>query len=247
MAIDEKLIHSETDLYNWLHADHDKFYEIGDPLEFFMMMHPRTCFLKNVPKNSVVLDVGAGDGGLINLKEWLQFPRPDLKFVGLDLEQGEFTGKYDEFKICDINKAKPIFEITPNVAVLSQFIEHIESPRDVFEWLYELLPVGGDVFVDWPASHTEFLPGRSSIQKMGFDITTLNFFDDRTHIKAYETAELAQMANGIGFTIINQGIIDMPFLANAMKQYGVKEKSFFYLSMAMWLRVNFVTYLTLKK
>jgi len=227
--------------------------EVSDPLpadiahEHYLLMHPRISYLKNLPHNSVILDVGAGSGALRGFREWLGFKRMDLKFIGISLDHGQYTGTYEEFHICDLSHTTPKFELKPTDAVLAQFIEHVEDPKIFLKKLAEILPTGGTAFVDWPGSHTQNLPTCVDIRSQGFDITTLNFFDDSTHKKAYTLEEMSDYATVAGFEITASGYVDMPYLANSLKHHGIESKDQYLLSMAVWLKTNFVSYLRLVK
>jgi hypothetical protein len=238
---------STEELLLWLRS------AVEDPLpadiahEHYLLMHPRISYLKNLPQNSIVLDVGAGSGALRGFRDWLGFKRMDLKFIGISLDHGEHTGAYEEFHICDLSHQSPEFYLKPTDAVLAQFIEHVEDPSVYLKKLNEHLPLGGKAFIDWPSSHTVNLPKCVDVRSHGFDITTLNFFDDSTHKKAYTLEEMSEYAVAAGFGVIAAGYVDMPFLANSLKHHGILNQDQYLLSMAVWLKTNFVSYLQITK
>jgi 2-polyprenyl-3-methyl-5-hydroxy-6-metoxy-1,4-benzoquinol methylase len=235
------------DLLLWLRSEFSEPLPADIAHEHYLLMHPRISYLKNLPQNSVVLDVGAGSGALRGFREWLGFKRLDLKFIGISLDHGEHTETYEEFHICDLSQESPKFELKPSDAVLAQFIEHVQDPGIFLKKLADVLPVGGTAFVDWPAAHTINLPKCADIRSHGFNITTLNFFDDSTHLKAYTIEEMSDYAAAAGFEVTAAGYVDMPYLANSLKYHGIKNQDQYLLSMAVWLKTNFVCYLRLEK
>ena len=227
--------------------------EVVDPLpadiahENYLLMHPRISYLKNLPQNSVVLDVGAGSGALRGFREWLGFKRLDLKFVGISLDHGEHTRDYEEFHICNLSNETPEFKLRPKDAVLAQFIEHVEDPSVFLKKLANILPAEGSVFIDWPGAHTVNLPKCNDIKNSGYDITTLNFYDDSTHKKAYTIEQMSEYAISAGFKVTSAGYVDMSYLANSLKHHGVLNRDHYLLSMSVWLKTNFISYIKLVK
>ena len=74
--------------------------EAGAPLidastanEAYILHHPRTCFLKTLPKDAVICDVGAGAGMLPVFRRWPGLLREDLRFVGVSLFRPEKDGR----------------------------------------------------------------------------------------------------------------------------------------------------------
>ena len=227
--------------------------EVPNPLpenvahDHYLLMHPRISYLKNLPLNSVVMDIGAGSGALRGFRQWLGFLRMDLKFIGLSLEHGEHTRDYEEFHLVNLDQEKPALTLQPTNVVAAQVIEHIEDPQQFLHWMYSVLPPGGSAFVDWPSWHTGELPRRDDLKAAGYEVTTINFFDDSTHQKLINTEELIQKARQAGFLVTNTGCVDMPYLAESLKHHGLKNNDSYLLSMAIWLKVNFISYITLKK
>ncbi len=238
---------SPEDLIAWLQEPVDDPLPASVAHDCYLLMHPRIAYLKNVRRNGVILDMGAGDGGLRSFREWLGFERRDLKFVGVSLSHGKHTDSYEEFHVNDFETDPPRFSLQPTDVVAAQFLEHIERPRAFLEWVAGLLPKGGSAFIDWPSSHTVNLPKRDIIRSAGFDITTLNFFDDATHRQAYTISEIIDLAVSSGFAPRACGQLDLPYIAESLKFHGIRLRDQYLLSMAVWLRTRFVSYVCLEK
>ncbi len=226
---------------------------VTDPLssnvahENYLLMHPRTSFVKNLPAGSTLFDIGSGRGGLVGFKDWLGFKRQDLRFVGASLAHGEHTHKYDEFFVGNLDQKKPVFDIPPQYALASQLIEHVGKPDELFSWIGELLPRAGRFYLDWPSAHTVDLPKRKLFFDAGFNVTTLNFFDDGTHLTAYPIPDIANRLEDCGFRIQAAGYIEMPFIAESLKHNGILENNSYFMSMALWLRTRFTSYVVAEK
>ena len=219
----------------------------NDTLDYFLLFHPRVVFLKTLPQNSVVLDVGAGDGSLRGFRNWLGYDRSDLKFVGVSLGHSGRTEEYEEFHTTNLDVEKPVFKLQPNAVVAAQFIEHIDNPVELVNWLSTVVSHGSSLYFDWPSEHTVKLPPRQSIIDGGFPITTLNFFDDCTHKNAHSIEYIKSILEPAGFEIVTQGILSLPHIEESLKHYGIAEANEFFLSMAMWLRTGFVSYVSARK
>jgi hypothetical protein len=212
-------------------------------LEHFLLMDARVRFLKTLPHGSVVLDLGAGEGQLRNFREWLGFPRRDLRFVGVSLEHGAHTRAYEEFFVGDVEAQKPRFGLTPNAVIAGQFIEHTREPRAIADWLAGLLAPGSLLHFDWPSPHAAKLPARAGILAAGYDVSTLNFFDDATHVRTFSIPEMAAILGAAGFAPREAGIPRLPYLSNQLKHHGIARRDQYLLTMALWLRTGFVSYL----
>jgi hypothetical protein len=213
----------------------------------YLLMHPRTVFIKNLPLASTLFDIGTGNGGLVGFKDWLGFNRPDLRFVGASLAHGQHTHKYDEFFLGNLDKEKPIFNIPPQYALASQLIEHIGKPEELFNWINDLIPKGGKFYLDWPSAHTVDLPQRKLFLEAGFNVTTFNFFDDPTHLTAYPIADIVGRIEKSGFQVQVAGYLEMPFIGESLKHQGIAENNSYFLSMALWMKAKFVSYIIAEK
>jgi hypothetical protein len=243
MFDDQVAVPSTDELLDWLKAPVEQPLAFDDAHTYFLLFHLRNVFLKTLPRDSVVFDIGAGEGQLRGFRDWLGFTRLDLCFVGASLDHGEKTRSYEEFFLGDIEVAKPQFIRRPQFGIASQFMEHMRDPSAFLVWLHSILPSGGQVFLDWPAPHTIHLPSCNKLMEHGYSAFTLNFFDDHTHTRAYSSDEMRQMLENAGFRVRSGGLISQPYLAESLKHYGIAKKDKYILTMALWLKTRFVTYL----
>ena len=230
-------------LVAWLREPVDPVFDEALVHESYLVMHPRLTFLKNLPKDTVLFDIGAGDGNLRMFREWIALPRPDIVFVGASLAHGENTRAYDEFLIGDLEEMDLVFEShRPTAAFMSHFIEHLKDPAGFLRKLAAVLPQGSDIYIEWPSPHSALLPSRSVALEAGFDMSTLNFYDDCTHTRAYAIDEICGYLVDGGFQPIASGMIAMPYLADQLKHHGIATRNQYYLTVAAWLKTMFASY-----
>ena len=242
-ALSSDKVMSADQLLSWLRQPVEPVLAESLVHESYLTMHPRLTFLKNLPRDSVLFDIGAGDGNLRMFREWIAFPRPDIAFVGASLSHGENTRAYDEFLIGDLEEMDLVFEgRRPTAAFMSHFIEHLKDPAAFLRKLAAVLPEGSNIYIEWPSPHSTLLPSRAVATAAGFDMSTLNFFDDSTHTRAYQISEICGYLRDGGFQPIASGMIAMPYLADQLKHHGIANRNKYYLTIGVWLKTMFASY-----
>ena len=146
-----------------------------------------------------LLDVGAGNHAASRLKN--RFPQ--IKYYGLDIskhynnDQNDFDVMEDFYEM-DLTKLQ--FETIPDnhfdCIILSHIIEHLYNGELVLEALFPKLKSGGHIYVEWPSKRSAFLPSMKG---------TLNFFDDDTHVRFYDTHLLANLFMRNNFQMLKMG------------------------------------------
>src|SRR5438105_9059538 len=79
----------------------------NDLVELFWQAHPRFQFFKSLPSGANLLDIGAGDGGLVHWKGWLKPQRTDLNLYGVDRNDPEYRGLYASWETLDLDNQLP--------------------------------------------------------------------------------------------------------------------------------------------
>ena len=67
--------------------------------------------------------------------------------------------------------------------MLAHFIEHINDRPRFFRWLADQIPSGGRIYIEWPSFHSQYAPRLVDIRAQGYELMTINFFDDSTHVQ----------------------------------------------------------------
>jgi hypothetical protein len=79
-----------------------------DLVELFWQTHPRFQFFKWLPWGANLLDIGAGNGGLVHWKEWLKPQRADLNLYGVDRNVAEYRDLYAGWETVDLDRELPV-------------------------------------------------------------------------------------------------------------------------------------------
>ena len=80
-----------------------------DLVELFWQAHPRFQFFKWLPWGANLLDIGAGNGGLVHWKGWLKPQRADLNLYGVDRNVAEYRDLYAGWETVDLDRELPKF------------------------------------------------------------------------------------------------------------------------------------------
>jgi SAM-dependent methyltransferase len=135
----------------------------------------RTSFMRRLPRNARVLDVGCGNKS----PEIAKGLRPDIYYVGIDVESlhpeksqviadeyifaasDDFARKVEDVAMCGFD------------AVISRHnLEHCTEPTRVLRAICSAIVPGGLLYLSFPSEASTRLPSRHD---------TLNFYDDKTH------------------------------------------------------------------
>lgn len=217
--------------------------------QIYAYYHPRVQFIKSLPRNSKLIDAGAGDGGLISFRTWLLPDRNDLVFFGTSLTHAGVTNKYDEFKEAYITATSPKFSERANALIACHLIEHLESPRLLFEWADSVLSSHSKLFLEWPAPHTIYLPKAQEVIMPANMIApqTLNFYDDKSHISPILPDHVISSAIPYGFELTARGFVTNDYAADLLRNCAVNCPNPFYSTVAIWLKTYFSTYMVFSR
>jgi SAM-dependent methyltransferase len=134
----------------------------------------KQAFLKSLPPDATVLDVGCGNNSPLDAKVL----RPNLIYTGLDI--GDYN-QQDSIRYADTYILVPPAEFANTISaheggmdavVSSHNLEHCDDPAAVLNAMLAALRPGGRLFLAFPCEESVRFPSRRG---------TLNFFDDGTH------------------------------------------------------------------
>jgi hypothetical protein len=240
-------------LLQWLAEASSPILGEQDLIDAYIAMHPKTIFFKNLPAESIVLDIGAADAGLVAMKNWLHYPRTDIKIIGASISLDSQPQPYDLHLAVDsqnpgeLQTTLEALSPKPSAVVACRFFERVDAPEMMLKVLAELLPKGGRFYVEWPSPHSRLLPKLSEIQARGFPISTLNFHDDATHRTGFSVDWMSKHGQKHGLRCEQRGELAMPFLAEQLRNHGVNTKNTFLLSTALWLHTRFFSFAIFEK
>lgn len=190
------------------------FVRAGRVTELYYQFHPRTAFLKMLPMDASVVDIGAGDGSLLFFKAWPKPKRADLKLFAYALEKGASFGKFEGYEIGDWNAAPPEFDGRRfDAIVCAHFIEHIAEPDTFVQWAARKLMPGGRLYLEWPSVHSLDLPSQPSLKDAGVPLVISRYDDDCTHQRGIPDRGLICSAlRDRGLQIEQEGLIRLPWI-----------------------------------
>jgi hypothetical protein len=133
----------------WLKSLEPRMYP-SDPdlVELFWQAHPRFNFFKSLPWGANLLDIGAGNGGLVYWKDWLKPQRADLNLYGIDRNVGEHRDLYAGWEAGDLDAAPPSFPAVKLNAFSRAMRSNTWRPRSRFSdgWLPGRSPAPGSIW-----------------------------------------------------------------------------------------------------
>lgn len=209
-------------------------------LTAYWSFHPRFRFLKTVPANAAMLDVGAGTGGLAHWKSWGEPKRVDINLHGVDLRPGPEAHLYRAWESVNLDETLPSFADTVfDAFLLSHVIEHLRDPATLLRWIASRIQPGGRAYIEWPGANAARQPGREAFLRHGIDIVITNFFDDSTHLRMLPREEVIAHLTAAGFTIVESGTIDHGLVGEELLACGLAGGDSFarlagYWSLSLW-------------
>jgi SAM-dependent methyltransferase len=144
-----------------------------------------------------VLDVGCGHLSCDTFRAYY----PAAEYHGVDKrlnDEPEHYQKMDQFFDVDLDSGNlsSIPGDAYDAIVFSHTIEHLHSGHEVLAELVKKLKLGGYLYVEFPAVESMYFPSGEG---------TLNFFDDPTHIRLYDTKEIANILLAQDVRILGAG------------------------------------------
>lgn len=214
---------------------------------YFQTINPRNVFMKNLPANSKVLDLGAGGGEMAVLRTWPTFPRPDIQLYAISLDDSPGFKNYAGKFIGDFERSTPSFGTNFDGVLCCHFIEHISSFERVIDHISKCLRPGGRAYIEWPHHISKLMPTRDSLAALGYDVFTMNFHDDLTHLETWDCEALKLAAKARGLAPEACGQMVSPYLAEKLRDCGLAHRDKVNLTFALWAKFGWCQYLILQK
>jgi len=165
-----------------------------------LILPPRFRFFHRQLKNKKfsILDIGAGSHSPTITKKYFK----NCEYHGVDIgnynnSDGDMQAM-DRYFEMDVTKLK--FDEIPgnyyDVIMLSHIIEHLYNGDKVVEGLLPKLKKGGLIYIEYPGERSTHLPKMKS---------TLNFYDDVTHVRVFSIPEIAGLLTNNGCQVLKSG------------------------------------------
>lgn len=223
-------------------------YSRDELLRLYWYGHPRFRFIKSRPINSRLLDIGAGAGGLAFWKQWEQPDRSDLRFYGIDLSVGEHAALYEKFDSLNLDSDKlPYEDNFFDAAYSTHVLEHLHHPEETLAEVLRVTKSGGYIYLETPNHNSLDVPTCEEFERHGFVTSTMNFYDDRTHLRPYSSSEIEHMFYHEGVETFEQGTIQNPYLEEILIDYGHRYEDKEMTTYGFWLKSHWSDYVWLRK
>jgi SAM-dependent methyltransferase len=171
-------------------------------LRRFPWIDTRARFVAGTPRQGALLDLGSSDGETLNHFAEL---RPDLRFFAVDI-QGK-PANYPagcQFRQADLERDPlPWPDGSMDAVTCMHLIEHLRDLKLLLRESARLLKPGGRAYFETPHPKTVNFsspPGRAA------GTFTINFYDDRTHVRPVAIGALAQEVREVGLEVADTGI-----------------------------------------
>lgn len=216
-------------------------------LERYWPLHPRYQFFKGVPPGARFLDIGAGSGGLSFWKEWGMPQRSDIQMYGVDLTVGKHAERYVEFHAINLDiDALPFKDGFFDIVYASHLIEHVDHLK-LFAEARRVSKPGALMFLETPTPESKSAPSCDAFIGSGYEASTLNFYDDSTHIDTLSLRYLKQTLGRFGFTVEHSGIIRFEALEPELLSIGLQLHDKEILTFGLWSRFQFAEYVVARR
>lgn len=215
---------------------------------YYHTISPRSVFVKNLPQDACLLDMGAGEGTLSIYKTWPPISRPDVKFYGTSLDPIAYAANYERVSITNFETTpRPFDSVEFDAIFAAHFIEHLSNPSAFIEWAASSLKPGGRIYLEWPHEFSKRLPPASLFADWGVPAFTTNFFDDKTHIETWGMKDVVDMAGVHGLLPESAGRIVLPYAAEQLRDRSRDTGNKTYGTFAIWCCVGWAQFLILSK
>jgi SAM-dependent methyltransferase len=201
------------DLLAWLRMPRRPALTLPTAVACYHGVHPRSTFIRMLPKAATVLDFGAGGGTLINYLTWPGPARGDIGLYAYSLDYARGFDAYRGYEVGRFETTPPRFDgVRFDALFASHVIEHLPSADDFLDWVPGRLEARARVYLEWPTPQTTRLPNARAFREHGYDIMISNFFEDGTHVRVPDRGDIRDRLGRHGFGVESEGVIRLPWL-----------------------------------
>ena len=180
------------------------FFSIRKEIRWIIDPNSKGNFIKKLPADSKVLDIGCGH----HSPKYFKFANPHIRYTGIDIEDFDLDEEDREFAdrllFVDPDKFAATIASMPatfDAMVSCQNIEHVNAPEECLQAMASALKPGGTLYLSFPAEATLRFPKRKG---------TLNFHDDPTHQWMPQPGTIIAQMESAGCTVIRQTLRNRP-------------------------------------
>jgi glycosyltransferase involved in cell wall biosynthesis len=162
---------------------------------------------KTIKNNSLILDVGSGQGDLIRHL----VDEKNCKVIGIDKNAKTISSKNIEFVSCDLNKELPNLDYLKfDYILFLDVIEHLENPEDFLKKLYEKISENEKIEIIISTPNISFFIIRFMLL-FGFFNYGKRGILDKTHTRLFTFQSFKKLIEDSNYKIIKTIGIPAPF------------------------------------
>ena len=162
---------------------------------------------KTIKDNSLILDVGSGQGDLIRHL----VNEKNCKVIGIDKNVKTISSKNIEFVSCDLNKELPNLDYLKfDYILFLDVIEHLENPEDFLKKLYEKISENEKIEIIISTPNISFFIIRFMLL-FGFFNYGKRGILDKTHTRLFTFQSFKKLIEDSNYNIITTTGIPAPF------------------------------------
>jgi len=234
---------SARDIDAWCDPSQETTISYHDSMRLFHLLGPRARFMQGLPESATILDAGAGDGGLVGMRDWLMPHRSDLALYGWAGDETPGLSRFVEHEVGWWPDHVPDFGGRQFDAIMSSnFLEHIDDPLVFVRWAVSRLSPRGRLYLEWPRMESIGLPRTHEFQEIGLPIAPGAYHDDCTHRPNPPLLEDVIGALG-GLQVVQRGVAAAPWLDRQMAIHSRREGDRVGLILAYWSHSGWCQYI----
>jgi ubiquinone/menaquinone biosynthesis C-methylase UbiE len=147
-------------------------------------------FIRGLPQGALVLDVGCGTGGLLEL---IERERSDLSTYGVDIGTPPMYRPKGQFAHASAFEL-PFPDNSFDLVTCAHVIEHLQDPMPALKEFVRVCKPQGAIYIETPSQRAALMP-------FGF-----SFWDDPTHVRPYTTVSLEWLLKDVGLVEVKRGV-----------------------------------------
>lgn len=165
------------------------------------IQNPKFKFLHKYFGNRAftMLDIGAGNQSASKTLSLF----PECAYHGLDINR-DYANTEADFELMkafyELDLTRLEFSVLPNsyfdAILVVHVIEHLHNGDEVIKGLLPKLKAGGYIYVEYPGLRSTKLPSMKG---------TLNYYDDKSHVRIYSVPELVNLFQSNECAILEKG------------------------------------------
>jgi len=208
-------------------------------------IYSRSNFIKKLPKQGILLDVGCGPGEIVSFFKSI---RPEWKIYGTDIYKNNELQKDMVFFESNLDKEISAKNNVYDAVICTHVFEHLQNPLIAIKEIFRVLKPGGKLYLETPSQRALNLPSFTSVNST--EKVPINFYDDPTHIRPFSPPALVQLTSDVGFKILQTGyarnwLATFTSPITFILAYILRKRSF--LVHSVWHTVGWSSYIVVEK